>query len=336
MATDRIATSILWTYYFLQRARAPRDPGGPEPLVTPDRPLVTLEARFSRDPGGQSLSWPQTGLSWLPIGLSWPPTGLSWPPTGLSWPTTGLSWPPTGLSWPERGRAFRDPRGGEPLVTREVQRLSWPQRGEPLVTREGQSLSWPERSRASRDSPDRPLVTLEHQSLSWLTTGSSWPPSVPSWPRRIRALHDCRHIVVASACHDIHSGISLPWYCRVRANVKIFYLLLLLLLLLLFSPALCCSSILLLQLVRKLNTTSKIYLRCLPCFCCIALHTGLPFFTNITYSSISNTCLLTTICDLNRLPGVITNKCHSCFVLTFPGRRVSVFLDILLMWCGSW
>ena len=44
--------------------------------------------------------------------------------------------------------------------------------------------------------------------------------------------------VVASACHDVHSGISLPRYYRVSVEGKIFYLLLL------FSPALCCSNIL--------------------------------------------------------------------------------------------
>ena len=46
-----------------------------------------------------------------------------------------------------------------------------------------------------------------------------------------------KYCVVASACHDVHSGNSLPRCCRVGANDKIFYFLL-------FSTAFCCSTIL--------------------------------------------------------------------------------------------
>ena len=109
------------------------------------------------------------------------------------------------------------------------------------------------------------------------------------------------NIVVASACHDAHSGISLPRYCRVGANGKIFYLLLFFHLHCVAVPF--CNSVIFIVFAALPYTSS-----------------GLPFFTNIMFSSI-NTFLLTTICDLNRVFNIIPNQYQWCYVLIFTYRR---------------
>ena len=123
------------------------------------------------------------------------------------------------------------------------------------------------------------------------------------------------HVVVVRACRDIQSGISLPRYCRAGDNGKISICCCC------FSPALCCSTIRVVCLVFV----------ALPC-----TSSGLPLFANIMHSSINNTLLLTTICDLNRVFNVITNKYQWCYVLIFTYRLFSVFLDILIMRCDGW
>ena len=136
-------------------------------------------------------------------------------------------------------------------------------------------------------------------------------PSLYSHTGEVAMYNTVVHCVMASACHDVHSGISLPRYYDASTSSKIFYLLLL------FSPAFCNS--------------------CFPFFVALpCTSSGLPFFANIMHSSINNTLLLTTLCDLNRVFNVITNKYQWCYVLIFTYRRFSVFLDILIMRCDGW
>ena len=79
------------------------------------------------------------------------------------------------------------------------------------------------------------------------------------------------------------------------------------------------------------NSCCFLFFVALPC-----TSSGLPFFANIMPSLINNTLLLTTICDLNRVLDVITNKYQWCYVLIFIYRRLSVILDILIMICDGW